>query len=260
MEEEERIDEGRDCSSCGGTITDEDLAKGRAFRREGKVFCRRCMRKEFPDECRNHPGVKAQEKCAMCRSPYCSDCLVSISEVKVCEKCKPAVLEMLKDGEDIGKPGALKLSKRPWERVIPETIYEVAERVLPTRFYIPVAVAAIVVILLFKCTPSQSIFMTPVVMWYIPVGILLGYWYASRSVQIRRLTIDESGITAETARVRTKKLPWDAVKSARIGGKWIVVTGNGPTIRLRRSAFRRHDLIADAIRESCRQKRIPCKG
>jgi len=260
MDEEEGTSEGLDCTLCGCAIAAGDLAKGRAFRREGKVLCRRCMRKEFPDECRNHPGVRTQEKCAMCRSPYCGDCLVSISEVRVCEKCKPAVLDMLKKGKDIGKPGALKLANRPWERVIPETVYEVADRVLPTKFFIPIVAAVVVVILLFTYAPVESFFLTLIMMWYIPAGILVGYWYFSRSRQVRRLTIDDSGITAETASVRTKKLPWDAVRSARIGRGWIVVKGNGPTIKLRRSVFRRHDLIADAIRESCRQRDIPCRG
>jgi hypothetical protein len=260
MEEEERQEEAYDCSSCGATLTEEDIAKGRAFRREGKLYCRRCMRKEFPDECRNHPGLKTQEKCVMCRSPYCSDCLVEISDVRVCEKCKPAVLEMLQKGEDIGKPGALKLSKRPWERVIPETVYEVADKVLPTKFFIPIVAAIVVVVLLFAYAPGESFFLTLVMMWYIPAGILVGYWYFSRSRQIRRLTIDMSGIEAETASIKTKKMPWKSVRSARIGRSWIVVSGKGPTIKLRRSVFRRHGLIADAIREACRQRDISCKG
>jgi hypothetical protein len=196
----------------------------------------------------------------MCHSPYCSDCLVEISEVKVCEKCKPAVLDMLEKGEDIGKPGALKLSRRSWDRLVPETVYEVADKVLPTRFYIPMAVAVAVVIVLFKYAPGESFFLTLVMMWYLPAGILVGYWYFSRSKQIRRLTIDKSGIEAETAGIKAKKMHWEAVRSARIGRGWIVVRGSGPTIRLRRSVFRRHDLIADAIREACRQRDIPCKG
>ncbi len=260
MDEEEKQDEAHDCSSCGGTVTAEDLAKGRAFRRGGKVYCRRCMRKEFPDECRNHPGVKTDGKCAMCRSPYCSDCLVEIGGVKVCEKCKPAVLEMLRKGEDIGKPGVLKLTKRSWERQIPETVHEVAEKVLPTKFYIPIAAAIAVVILLFMYAPGESFFFSLIIVWYLPAGILVGYWYFSRSRQVRRLTIDQSSILAETAGARIKKMPWEAVRSARIGRGWIVVSGSGPTIRLRRSVFRRHDLIADAIREACRQRNIPCKG
>jgi len=260
MDEEEIQDETRDCSSCGGTVTAEDLAKGRAFRREGRIFCRRCMRKEFPDECRNHPGVKTEEKCAMCHSPYCSDCLVEISEVKVCEKCKPAVLEMLQKGEDICKPGVLKLSKRPWERRIPESVHEVAEKTLPTNFCIPIAAVVVVLILAFRYVRDDSFFLSMFLLFHLPAIILVAYWFLSSSMQVFQLTINRLGIEADATIGKTKKMPWEAVRSAKLGRGWIVVRGNGPTIKLRRSVFRRHDLIADAIREACRQRDIPCKG
>lgn len=39
-------------------------------------------------ECRNHPAAPAEDRCAGCMEPFCSNCLVTVKGRKYCGSCK----------------------------------------------------------------------------------------------------------------------------------------------------------------------------
>jgi len=60
-------------------------------------------------ECKNHPAVPAVSRCAGCKEPFCSDCLVEIAGTQYCGSCKImaiqgpiAVEEAMKPCEEAG--------------------------------------------------------------------------------------------------------------------------------------------------------------
>jgi hypothetical protein len=90
------------CQGCAAGISRKDLRRGLAFKREGKIYCKECFTKKFPQECLNHPGQAADSVCAMCHNPLCSDCVIRIGEKVVCGRCKPLALARIERDEEIG--------------------------------------------------------------------------------------------------------------------------------------------------------------
>jgi len=43
-------------------------------------------------ECRNHPATPAEDRCAGCMEPFCTNCLVSVRGRKYCSSCKVMAL------------------------------------------------------------------------------------------------------------------------------------------------------------------------
>jgi hypothetical protein len=100
-------EEGREyefhCAVCTGGVAESDFDTGKAIRREGEVYCRKCFRQTFPDECEKHPGTKLTVLCAVCGKLNCPDCTIEIQGKKVCETCKPLALARFEKGEEIGR-------------------------------------------------------------------------------------------------------------------------------------------------------------
>jgi hypothetical protein len=99
-------EEGREyeyhCAVCTGGVAESDFETGKAIRREGVVYCRKCFRQTFPDECEKHPGNKLTVVCAVCGKLNCPNCIIDIQGKKVCETCKPLALSRFEKGEEIG--------------------------------------------------------------------------------------------------------------------------------------------------------------
>ena len=91
------------CAVCTGGVAESDFETGKAIRREGAVYCRKCFRQKFPDECEKHPGSKLTVLCAVCGKLNCPNCVIEIQGKKVCETCKPLALSRFEKGEEIGR-------------------------------------------------------------------------------------------------------------------------------------------------------------
>ncbi len=89
------------CAVCASGVSETDFETGKAIRREGAVYCRKCFRQTFPDECEKHPGNKLSVLCAVCGKLNCADCVIEIQGKKVCETCKPLALAQVEKGEEI---------------------------------------------------------------------------------------------------------------------------------------------------------------
>ena len=90
------------CAACTGPVAESDFETGKAIRREGAVYCRKCFRQKFPDECEKHPGTRLTVVCAVCGKLNCANCVIDIQDKKVCETCKPLALSRFEKGEEIG--------------------------------------------------------------------------------------------------------------------------------------------------------------
>jgi len=101
------------CTACTGPVAESDFETRKAIRREGAVYCRKCFRQTFPDECEKHPGTKLTVVCAVCGKPNCANCVIDIQGKKVCETCKPLALSRFEKGEEIGP---VKYEKAPEEQ------------------------------------------------------------------------------------------------------------------------------------------------
>jgi len=90
------------CAVSTGGVEETDFETGKAIRREGTVYCRKCFRQAFPDECEKHPGTRLTVVCAVCGKLNCPNCVIEIQGKKVCETCKPLALSRFEKGEEIG--------------------------------------------------------------------------------------------------------------------------------------------------------------
>lgn len=249
------------CHGCGALVNEKKLAKGKAVRREDAIYCRKCFRREFPKECSNHPGKPADAPCAMCGKPFCNDCIVTVLGHRVCEKCKKVILGIAEKGEDPLKTGALDLSKKPWEKVLPGDLREIAPRLLPSLpFYLLVAavIGGLGIAALFSEVEALA-GLVGFLMFFSPY-ILIGVLFANTRAQVKYIFIRNSGIRAAKGSGKIIEIPWDEVNRVSIGVKSTLITGAFNRIKIRKCMFLRYDLIVDVLREACKQKIIICTG
>ena len=60
-------------------------------------------------ECRNHPAVTAQDRCAGCMEPFCPNCLVTVKGRRYCGSCKVMALTGQKAGAGVAAAPASKV-------------------------------------------------------------------------------------------------------------------------------------------------------
>lgn len=97
------------CPVCGAGFGEKQSRYGVSIVRGGDVYCHACFKKAFPDECENHPGVKATRSCAVCEKRFCVNCVTEIQGREVCNRCKGRVLTGLLAQQDrpVGKLSAV---------------------------------------------------------------------------------------------------------------------------------------------------------
>jgi hypothetical protein len=104
------------CSVCHTAFTQRDIDHGLAAIRHGEVLCIEHFEEKYPDECVNHPGSKATEKCDQCGRMVCKDCIIELAGETACPKCKPVRMAEIFTGRQIEPPGARKHRHIPIER------------------------------------------------------------------------------------------------------------------------------------------------
>jgi len=130
------------CQGCATGVSRKDLRRGLAFKRDGKIYCKKCFTEKFPQECLNHPGKIADSICAMCHSPLCSDCVVRIGDKVVCALCKPLALSRIARGEEIG-PLDLSLPEEARARDERPPKYKIYEPIEDPPFYFAPSVVTV---------------------------------------------------------------------------------------------------------------------
>ena len=112
------------CPECGAEFAEKQTRYGVSIVRGRDVYCHMCFVKAFPDECENHPGIKADRFCANCGKKFCGNCILELQGEQVCRRCKGIVLAGLESEQSrpIGKLGAIayRLSRgmRPSQPVV----------------------------------------------------------------------------------------------------------------------------------------------
>jgi len=89
------------CSVCHAAFTQRDIERKLAVIRHGEVLCIDHFEEKYPDECLNHPGAQATEKCDQCGRMVCKDCIIELAGETACPKCKTLRMAEIFTGRQI---------------------------------------------------------------------------------------------------------------------------------------------------------------
>jgi hypothetical protein len=274
------------CAACGGSITEEEFEDGKAIRRDDKAYCRRCFRKEFPDECEFHPGERLSVVCAICKRMYCKNCVIEIAGKLVCSRCKNWALGKLADGEELEPDSSLfpdfeeirdkrqnDAFKRAREAGLkPGKSDVIRDRVLFSQwdplilFWVGLTLVGVSGGAIYLAIGGVGALLTIAAIVVLLLVVSLTISKAAGADSLRTVQVDDWGVTGTTFRGRRKQIAWSEVTHVVInlphsspskGGVLGVVQVNARKRNLTiGNVFPRFMFIADAVRDICQEKDI----
>lgn len=265
MTESEDIE--RYCCICGAVTVEEDSGGSRAVERDGKAYCLKCFRREFPDECEAHPGSKLTAQCFVCNSMCCENCVIEIAGKLVCSRCKDWALERIRNGLPLITPEVPPW--KDWDR------YEVSEelsrpRLSLARIAVTVVGAALIAMLFLTETTADKVSMNTIAALLAlgPYGLFLYFssWHLRRKhYLLRAVWVNMHSITTETFSGRIGGARWREVSSVLISSDVetekvdsIVVYGMDSSTVVR-GPFKRFWEMAQAVCHICEDRGIQCE-
>lgn len=276
------------CAACGDSVTENDFEAGKAMRRKKKVYCRKCFRKTFPDECEMHPGVKVSVQCSVCMRLYCQNCVIEIAGKQICSRCKDWALDKLADGEELTPDSSLfpdyeearekrlhNTFKKAREAGVGTGKTEtVRDRVMFRRwdpfivFFLGVVFLGAVGGYFSVSSANQGIAALFVVtaLILLMLFILLTVPKLIAAGSLRTVQVDDWGVSGATSSGAKRQMPWEEIthvetwrpysspSSGSTGG--VIKVRSGRRCIVIKDHFPRFIFIADVIRDACKEKGI----
>ena len=264
-------EEGREyeyhCAACTGPVAESDFETGKAIRREGAVYCRKCFRQKFPDECEKHPGTKLTVLCAVCGKLNCANCVIDIQDKKVCERCKDWALGRIEKGLPLERPGM-----PPWESWDQKAVRDWVSR-SPRNWMRDVVISVACVAFafafyegIFTYDPGLNALGFLIAIAAFGANLYFSSWkYWRKKHLLRSMYIDQSSIITHTFSDTPRGTRWENARNVTMymdsgftRTLSITVRTQPGKIKIPAGRFARFEEIARAVREICREKGIPC--